>query len=130
MGINTFFAATMVQSGGSWENALGLSFISSLLHFLFVSLFYATNSTGILLFTSPHHLRVGVILGIGFLLAFVGLKEQSGIGLFYTNAEGLFFPVQELKYNFFLACAGLILLAFLHKVLLAIFSPFCLLSRA
>ncbi|EYD74261.1 Xanthine/uracil/thiamine/ascorbate permease family protein [Rubellimicrobium mesophilum DSM 19309] len=74
MGLNAFFAFTVVGTMGySWQEALGAVFISGLV-FLFLSL------TGIrrwLIAGIPHSMRSAIAAGIGLFLAIIALKSSG-----------------------------------------------------
>ena len=74
MGLNAFFAFTVVSSmGHTWQIALGAVFLSGLT-FFFLSIFkireWIINSI-------PLSLRFGITAGIGFFLALIALKNAG-----------------------------------------------------
>lgn len=74
MGINAFFAFTVVAGMGvSWEKALGAIFWSGIV-FLFLSIF---NIRTHILRAIPKQIRYGVAAGIGFFISFIGLKNAG-----------------------------------------------------
>lgn len=76
MGLNAYFAFTIVQGMGfTWEAALGAVFLSGCL-FIFVSFCGIREAiiNGI-----PPALRIGIVSGIGLFLAFIALKSAGVI---------------------------------------------------
>lgn len=83
MGINAFFIGIVVgQYGYSWQEALALSFISGFV-FLLISL---TPLRKILVDAIPESLKAAIGVGIGFFIAFVGLRLA---GIFVWKGEQL-----------------------------------------
>lgn len=92
MGVNAFFAFTVASQFGlgfTWEEALAAVFLSGIL-FLIVSI------TGIrkkLIAAIPKDLKIAIGAGIGFFIAFIGLKnggviissEATGVTLGHLN---------------------------------------------
>ena len=75
MGVNAFFTAVVVnQLGFSWEEALAAVLVSGVL-FLIISI---TGLRRLIINAIPKNLKLAVGAGIGFFIAFVGLKT-SGI---------------------------------------------------
>ncbi len=75
MGINAFFAFTLVQGMGySWETALAAVFVEGI---LFILLTYF-NIREKIVDSIPLNLRYAISVGIGMFIAFIGLKN-SGI---------------------------------------------------
>ncbi len=75
MGINAMFTYTIVINGNySWQEALGIVFLSGILFILIAFTPLANKITKAI----PHSLKVGITVGIGILLMFIGF-EQSGI---------------------------------------------------
>jgi len=74
MGINAFFAFTLVKFGGvPWETALGAVFISGII-FIVLSILKIREE---IVNAIPLSVRYGVAAGIGFLLAFIGLTSSG-----------------------------------------------------
>lgn len=74
MGLNAFFAYTLVLNGGiPWPVALGIIFWAGVL-FLLVS---ATPLRERIAMAIPHSLRVATAAGIGLLLTFIGLQNSG-----------------------------------------------------
>jgi len=72
MGLNAFFAFTVVGSMGySWQTALGAVFFSGLI-FLLLSMFKVREW---IINSIPLALRYGITAGIGFFLALIALKN-------------------------------------------------------
>lgn len=90
MGHNFFFAFTVVLAMGiPWQTALGAVFISG-------SIFIATSSFGLretIVNSVPDSLKHGIAIGIGLLIALVGL-EWAGI---VVDAPGTFVGLGNLK---------------------------------
>jgi AGZA family xanthine/uracil permease-like MFS transporter len=75
MGMNTFFASTVVMTMGySWQFALTAVFIEGLI-FILLTCF---NMREILVQKIPHTLKNAIPAGIGLFIAFIGL-QQAGI---------------------------------------------------
>ena len=87
MGLNAFFAFTLVQGMGySWETALAAMFVEGLIFILITLL----NVREIILNSIPVNLRHAISAGIGMFIAFIGLKNAGesfdvcGIRAFYS----------------------------------------------
>ncbi len=83
MGLNAYFAYTVVKGMGfTWQAALGAVFISGCL-FLIVTLFRVREQivNGI-----PHSIRISITAGIGLFLGIISLKSS---GVIVGNAETL-----------------------------------------
>ena len=95
MGLNAFFAFTLVQGMGySWETALAAMFVEGLIFILITLL----NVREIILNSIPVNLRHAVSAGIGMFIAFIGLKNA---GIIESNpstfvALGHFTPISLL----------------------------------
>lgn len=76
MGLNAFFSFTVVLSMGlSWQQALGVVFVSGVLYFII-------SITGIrkkVVNAIPQSLKYAIGAGIGFFIAFIGLKNAQVI---------------------------------------------------
>jgi len=82
MGVNAFFVGIIIgQYGYTWQEALALSFIGGVL-FLIISL---TPIRKTLINAIPNDLKAAIGVGIGFFIAFVGLRLS---GVFIWN-DGL-----------------------------------------
>ncbi|MCP8966953.1 NCS2 family permease [Ectobacillus ponti] len=80
MGVNAFFTYTIVHSFGlSWQEALAVVFLSGILF----AITAFTRLAGILSQTIPQSLKEAITVGIGLLLAFIGLQKG---GLVVANA--------------------------------------------
>jgi AGZA family xanthine/uracil permease-like MFS transporter len=76
MGLNAFFAFTMVASKGlSWQSALGLVFYEGLI-FLLLSI---SGFRRRLIDAIPLEMKVAITAGIGFFIALIGLKNGGVI---------------------------------------------------
>ena len=81
MGINAFFVGIIIgQYGYTWQEALALSFIGGIL-FLVISL---TPLRRTLIQAIPEDLKAAIGVGIGFFIAFVGLRLA---GVFVWNGQ-------------------------------------------
>ena len=95
MGLNAFFAFTLVQCMGySWETALAAMFVEGLIFILITLL----NVREIILNSIPVNLRHAISAGIGMFIAFIGLKNA---GIIESNpstfvALGHFTPISLL----------------------------------
>lgn len=95
MGLNAFFAFTLVQGMGySWETALAAMFVEGLIFILITLL----NVREIILNSIPVSLRHAISAGIGMFIAFIGLKNA---GIIESNpstfvALGHFTPISLL----------------------------------
>ncbi len=95
MGLNVFFAFTLVQGMGySWETALAAMFVEGLIFILITLL----NVREIILNSIPVNLRHAISAGIGMFIAFIGLKNA---GIIESNpstfvALGHFTPISLL----------------------------------
>lgn len=95
MGLNAFFAFTLVQGMGySWETALAAMFVEGLIFILITLL----NVREIILNSIPVNLRHAISAGIGMFIAFIGLKNagiiESNLSTFV--ALGHFTPISLL----------------------------------
>lgn len=74
MGINAFFAFTLVQGMGySWQAALAAIFIEGII-FIIISFF---NIREKIINSIPLNLRYSISVGIGMFIAFIGLKNAG-----------------------------------------------------
>ncbi|MDD4515190.1 NCS2 family permease [Massilibacteroides sp.] len=74
MGINAFFAFTLVQGMGySWQAALAAIFLEGII-FILISLF---NIREKIVNSIPLNLRYSISVGIGMFIAFIGLKNAG-----------------------------------------------------
>jgi AGZA family xanthine/uracil permease-like MFS transporter len=107
MGLNAFFAFTVVGTlGYSWQQALGLVFVSGCL-FVLLTL---TGARRWLVDGIPPALRSGIAAGIGLFLAFIGLQKA---GLVVASPATLVTLGDLHKPEPLLALAGLALIAIL-----------------
>ena len=104
MGINAFFAFTLVQGMGySWQTALAAVFVEGIVFILLT----AFNIREKIVDCIPYNLRYAISAGIGMFIAFIGLKN-AGIIVSHPAtlvALGPFTPI------FLLAILGIILSA-------------------
>ena len=109
MGINAFFAFTLVAGMGySWQTALAAVFVEGIIFILLT----AFNVREQIVHCIPKTLRFAISAGIGFFIAFIGLKNS---GIIVKNpatlvALGPFTPVSTL------AAVGIVLSAVLMKL--------------
>jgi AGZA family xanthine/uracil permease-like MFS transporter len=74
MGLNAFFAYTIVQKMGiPWQTALGAVFISGCI-FIFMTV---TNLRQAIIKAIPNFLRSAIAVGIGFFISFIGFKNAG-----------------------------------------------------
>ncbi|WP_321332161.1 NCS2 family permease [uncultured Bacteroides sp.] len=108
MGVNAFFAFTLVQGMGlSWQTALAAVLIEGVI-FIFITLF---NIREAIVNSIPMSLRYAISAGIGMFISFIGLKNA---GIIVPNAAtfvmlGKFTPVS------ILAVMGILLSGILMK---------------
>lgn len=104
MGINAFFAFTLVQGMGySWQTALAAVFVEGIVFILLT----AFNIREKIVDCIPYNLRYAISAGIGMFIAFIGLKNAGIIVAHPATlvALGAFTPI------FLLAILGIILSA-------------------
>ena len=76
MGLNAFFAYTVVQSmGWSWQSALGAVFVSGCI-FVFLT---ATGLRSLIVKAIPPVMQVAVPAGVGLFLALIALKNAGAV---------------------------------------------------
>lgn len=107
MGLNVFFAFSLVQGSGlSWQQALGAVFVSGII-FLIVSV---TNLRIWILRSIPKEIRIALCVGLGAFIATIGLK---GLGIIVISPNtlhlGNIHNAQAL-----IGIFGIILLLFFH----------------
>lgn len=74
MGLNAFFAFTLVQAMGySWQTALAAMFVEGVI-FILITFF---NIREMILDSIPMNLRYAISAGIGMFIAFIGLKNAG-----------------------------------------------------
>ncbi|MCB0309310.1 MAG: NCS2 family permease [Bdellovibrionales bacterium] len=108
LGINAFFTYTIVIGYGvPWQQALGIVFWAGVL-------FLITSITPIrvkIVQSIPVELRTATAVGIGFFLAFIGLKNA---GLIKANPE-TFVQIGAMNGEVLLSLVGLLILLFLYS---------------
>jgi AGZA family xanthine/uracil permease-like MFS transporter len=86
MGLNAFFAYTVVQGQGlSWQTALGAVFISGIAFFILT----VTGIRELMIDGVPAVLRSAIAVGIGLFIAFIGLKNAGIVVSDETNFVAL-----------------------------------------
>lgn len=107
MALNTVFAFVIVKDYGySWENALGMVFISGII-FLFLTI---TKIRTILIHSIPECMATAIITGISLLIALIALKTNDII-IINTNAFLQLGQLANLKCGLFFA--GFIFIVYL-----------------
>jgi AGZA family xanthine/uracil permease-like MFS transporter len=102
MGLNAFFAFTLVQGMGySWETALMAMFVEGIIFILITFL----NVREIILNSIPMNLRYAISAGIGIFIAFIGLKNA---GIIEANPD-TFVKFGAFTETSVLAMAGILL---------------------
>jgi AGZA family xanthine/uracil permease-like MFS transporter len=105
MGLNAFFAFTVVQGMGvAWQTALGAVFISGVL-FVLLSVLGARQA---IVQAIPNSLKFAITGGIGAFLAFLGLKNA---GIVVANPATLVGMGSFSSPTVWLACIGVVLTA-------------------
>ena len=101
MGINAFFAFTLVMGMGySWEAALSAVFVEGII-FILLTLF---NIREAIVKCIPENLRYAISAGIGMFIAFIGLKNA---GIIVSN-EATFVALGTFTPSAILAWVGII----------------------
>ncbi|MFA6832412.1 MAG: NCS2 family permease [Bacteroidaceae bacterium] len=109
MGINAFFAFTLVQGMGySWETALAAVFIEGLV-FLLLTIF---NIREAIVDSIPETIRYAISGGIGLFIAFIGLKNCGLV----VASPATFVTMGQWAPASVLAFCGIILTAVLMKL--------------
>lgn len=102
MGINAFFAYTLVQGMGySWETALAAVFVEGII-FILLTLF---NVREMIVNSIPVSLRYAISAGIGMFIAFIGLKNA---GIIESNPV-TFVMLGKFTATSILAMAGIVI---------------------
>ena len=117
MGLNALFTYTIIlDMGNTWETALAAVFVSSLL-FLIITVSGLRES---ILNIIPEDLKLGIGAGIGFFLAFLGLK---GAGIIVADPSTFVAMGDLLSASALLALIGigLTLIFYVQKVPAAVF---------
>jgi len=110
MGVNAFFTYTVVMVlGFPWEQALAAVLVSGVL-FLIISL---TGLREKVINAIPRNLKIAVGAGIGFFIAFIGLKNA---GIIIDQSETLVTLGELQQPTVLLALFGIILVFVLHSV--------------
>ena len=108
MGLNAFFAYTVVLKGGiPWETALTAVFVEGII-FIFLTLFKVREAV---VNSIPLNMKHGVTAGIGIFIAFIGLK---GCGLIIAN-EATFVSMGHLSPTVIFAFIGLFVIGVMDK---------------
>ncbi len=110
MGVNAFFTYTVVLSlGFPWEEALAAVLVSGVL-FLIISL---TGLRKKVIDAIPKNLKIAVGAGIGFFIAFIGLKNA---GIVIDQSETLVTLGELQNPTVLLALFGIVLVFVLHSL--------------
>ncbi|MFW5794260.1 MAG: NCS2 family permease [Bacillota bacterium] len=110
MGVNAFFTYTVVLSlGFPWEEALAAVFVSGVL-FLIISLSGLREKV---ITAIPRNLKIAVGAGIGFFIAFIGLKNA---GVIVGQSETLVQLGELQQPTVLLALFGIILVFVIHSL--------------
>nr|WP_314278081.1 NCS2 family permease [uncultured Peptostreptococcus sp.] len=108
MGLNAFFAYTVVLKGGvPWETALTAVFVEGII-FIFLTMFKVREAV---VNSIPLNMKHGVTAGIGIFIAFLGLK---GCGLIVAN-EATFVSMGHLSPTVIFAFVGLFVIGVMDK---------------
>ncbi|MEO0794891.1 MAG: NCS2 family permease [Verrucomicrobiota bacterium] len=124
MGLNSYFASIVVVGMGvPWEGALSMVFWNGLI-------FFALSVSGVraaIIRSLPNCLQIGIQCGIGFFIAFIGLKNA---GIIVGNPVTLVTEGDLMQAPALLALGGLVLITVLtlRKIPGAIFGTILLLS--
>lgn len=106
MGINAFFAFTLVQGMGySWQAALAAVFVEGII-FILLTVF---NIREQIVKCIPVNLRYAISAGIGMFIAFIGLKNA---GVIVSN-PATFVTLGDFNATATIACVGILLSAVL-----------------
>ena len=117
MGLNALFTYTIILTmGNTWETALAAVFVSSII-FLLITI---SGLREVILNIIPVDLKLGIGAGIGFFLAFLGLK---GAGIIIDDPSTLVSMGSLLSPPALLALIGLLitLIFYVQKVPAAVF---------
>lgn len=117
MGMNALFTYTVIIAmGNSWQAALSAVFIASILFFIIT----VSGIREIILNAIPLDLKLAIGAGIGFFLAFIGLK---GSGIIVSNPSTIVSMGSILSPSALLAVIGIIitLILYIRKVPAAVF---------
>lgn len=108
MGLNAFFAYTLVINGGvAWPVALGITFWSGVL-FLLVS---ATSLREHIALAIPDTIRAATAAGIGLLLTFIGMQNSGFVAANPATMVG----VGPIDHRTVLTLAGLLVMVWLTR---------------
>ena len=109
MGVNAFFAFTLVQGMGlAWQTALAAVFIEGII-FILITVF---NIREAIVNSIPLSLRFAISAGIGMFISFIGLKNA---GIIVSN-EATFVMLGKLNPVSILALASIMLSGILMKL--------------
>ncbi|CEH28146.1 guanine permease [Aneurinibacillus migulanus] len=103
MGLNAYFAAVVMSSGGAitWQIALASVFISGIIFFILT----ITKVRQMLLDAVPESLRAAITVGIGLFITIIGFKTSGLLTGFYIGQEGAK-PFTEMTANDWLLQLG------------------------
>lgn len=117
MGLNALFTYTIILNmGNSWETALAAVFVSNII-FLLITI---SGLREVILNTIPVDLKLGIGAGIGFYLAFLGLK---GAGIIVADSSTLVSMGHLFVPSTLLALIGILitLIFYVQKIPAAVF---------
>ncbi len=107
MGINAFFVYTVVLGMGmSWQTALGCVVVSGFAFFILT----VTHVRELIVRAVPLNLKLAIVAGIGFFIAFIGLE---GAGIVVNNEATLLSLGDMTKPETVLSCIGFVLMGVL-----------------
>ncbi|MGL4562350.1 MAG: NCS2 family permease [Brevinema sp.] len=105
MGLNAFFTFSLVKGQGiSWEQALGVVFISGIFYLLLAISGVRKKIINII----PQSISISATVGIGFFIAFIGLRSAN---LIVANPETLV-SLGEINSQTLLSLLGILLMVF------------------
>lgn len=109
MGINAFFAFTLVGAMGyTWQQSLTAVFIEGIVFILLT----AFNVRQAIVNCIPYNLRFAISAGIGFFIAFVGLKNAGII----VDSPATLVSLGQFTPTVIVACLGIVLSGVLLKL--------------
>jgi xanthine/uracil/vitamin C permease (AzgA family) len=111
-GLNANFVLQFILGAGeTWNSALGATFVAGV-GYLIIVVGLQVGVGELFFFGLPQHFRIAIGVGIGLFLGFLGLMLGSGIGFAGISGGALGLP-EEVRYQFWVAIAGLLLIVLL-----------------